>query len=172
MNLTCRCAQSLVCSWMMVLLAGCSGQSGADPIATPVKPAFYTVDHYDPSRDPHADLAMTIERASRENKRIFVQVGGNWCRWCALMSKFIENSPGVRAALEQGYLLMKVHYSPEQPNEDFLSQFPERPGYPHVFILDTNGTLVHSQATAELEAGEGYDEGAYLGFLEKWGPER
>lgn len=45
-------------------------------------------------------------------------------------------------------------------------------GYPHLFVLDADGKLLHSQNTADLEEGRGYNEGVVLAFLAKWAPKR
>ena len=50
-------------------------QSGS---STPGK-AFYYVDHYDVNRDPAKDLIEACATAKRDNKRVLVQVGGDWC---------------------------------------------------------------------------------------------
>ena len=136
------------------------------------KAAFYTVDHYDSARNPGDDLASTITRAQAEKKNILVQVGGDWCGWCKLMSKFIETDEKVRDNILENYLVMKVTWNPDNNNEAFLSQYPAIAGYPHLFVLDTDGKLLHSQDTAELEEGHGYNEVAYLEFLDKWKPSR
>jgi hypothetical protein len=39
---------------------------------------FYAVDDYDPQRDAKADLLMTIEQAKASNKRIILEIGGQW----------------------------------------------------------------------------------------------
>jgi thiol-disulfide isomerase/thioredoxin len=131
---------------------------------------FYTVDHYDESRDPTADLAKTMERANAEKKHILVQVGGDWCGWCRKMSEFIETDPAVRDLISENFVLMKVTYTNEQTNEAFLSKYPAIKGYPHLFVLDGDGKLLHSQDTAELEQGRGYNQAAYLKFLKAWLP--
>jgi thiol:disulfide interchange protein len=134
--------------------------------------AFYTVDHYDIARNADDDLAATIQRAQAEKKHILLQVGGDWCGWCHLMSNFIETNERVRENIRQNYLIMKVTYDGEQKNEAFLSRYPEIPGYPHLFMLDFEGNLLHSQGTAELEEGRGYNDTVYLEFLDKWKPVR
>jgi len=58
-------------------------------VAYAEKPSFYTVDHYDTARNPADDLAKTVTRAKAEKKRILIQVGGDWCGWCKLMSRYI-----------------------------------------------------------------------------------
>jgi hypothetical protein len=142
------------------------------PESSATKAVFYTVDHYDSARNPVTDLAATITRAKAEKKNILVQVGGDWCGWCTLMSTFIETNEKVRDTILANYLVMKVTENADNKNAAFLSQYPSIPGYPHLFVLDTNGKLLHSQGTAELEQGPGYNETAYLEFLNKWKPVR
>jgi thiol:disulfide interchange protein len=134
--------------------------------------AFYTVSHYDSARNPATDLTSTITRAQAEKKNILLQVGGDWCGWCKLMSNFIETNEKVRDTILENYLVMKVTENADNKNSAFLSQYPTIPGYPHLFVLDTNGKLLHSQGTAELEQGHSYNEATYLEFLNKWKPVR
>jgi hypothetical protein len=70
--------------------------------------------------------------------------------------------------LAQHYLVMKVNYSDENPNAAFLRAYPGIPGYPHIFVLDSDGKFLHSQGTAELEEGRSYNEKVFLEFLAKW----
>ena len=131
---------------------------------------FYTVDQYGDDRNADDDLAATMTRATTEKKRIILQVGGEWCGWCKLLTGFIEKNEAVRSSLGQNYLLMKVTYTQKQPNEAFLSKYPKIKGYPHLFVLDAAGNLLHSQDTGELEEGKGYNESKVLEFLESWKP--
>ncbi|MEX2113806.1 MAG: thioredoxin family protein [Pirellulales bacterium] len=173
---------------MTVVVVGCSAEdvkyspgaqassldngANASPAASDGSPkfAFYTVDHYDGARNTADDLAATVERAQAENKRILLQVGGDWCGWCKRMSEFIETNNAVRDTVSHNYLLMKVTHDDTQKNEEFLSQYPKISAYPHLFVLDSDGKLLHSQGTGELEEGQGYNEKVYLEFLEKWKP--
>lgn len=63
---------------------------------------------------------------------------------------------------------MKVTVTQTQQNAAFLQSYPKASGYPHLYVLDVDGTLLHSQNTAELEHGEGYSEAAFLAFLRSW----
>lgn len=132
-------------------------------------PSFYTVAHYGDERDVEADLKMTLARASTEKKRVLLQVGGEWCGWCKRLTSFIEKNETVRASVERNYLLMKVTFTPKQPNDAFLSKYPAIKGYPHLFVLDAEGNLLHSQDTGVLEDGkDGYVEDKVVAFLEEW----
>ena len=86
------------------------------------------------------------------------------------MSQYIETNERVRENIRRNYLIMKVTYDGEQTNEAFLSRYPQIPGYPHLFVLNSEGKFLHSQGTAELEEGRGYNEQVYLEFLDKWKP--
>lgn len=40
--------------------------------------SMFTVNHYDPLRDPVKDLDRTVQLASKSKKRILLEVGGKW----------------------------------------------------------------------------------------------
>jgi thiol:disulfide interchange protein len=142
--------------------AGCQ----EDVKFTPV----YVVSEFDESRDPAADLKVTVERAREEGKRILLDVGGTWCGWCKLLDTYFHENQKVAERLAKGFLVMKVNWSPGNRNEDFLGRYPEIRGYPHLFVLEKDGTLLHSQNTGDLEEGRGYNEEAVLAFLDAWAP--
>ena len=66
---------------------------------------------------------------------------------------------------------MKVSYGDGNDNDDFLSNYPKSNGYPHLFVLDSNGTFLHSQGTAALEEGRSYNEEVFMRFLNEWKPQ-
>lgn len=129
------------------------------------------VDFYDPARNPADDLTQAIVFAQKENKRILLELGGNWCIWCKYMDDFYKTHPDILQARADNYVLVKVNVSEENANEGFLSQFPEAAGYPHIYILDSDGTLLHSQNTADLEDGaDSYVPEVFMAFLKRWAP--
>lgn len=134
------------------------------------KSSLYVVDTYDPLRKPGEDLKVAVSKAKAGGKHILLQVGGEWCGWCHLMNKYFKENDKVAAVLAKNFLIVKINYSQENPNKDFLGKYPPIKGYPHIFVLDSNGKLLHSQNTAELEEGKGYNEAVVLAFLEKWAP--
>ena len=124
---------------------------------------------FDPARDPAKDVAAAAAEAKSQNKRVLVDVGGEWCVWCHLMDDFFAANPDVRSVLDANYVMVKVNWSRENKNEAFLDKLPKIKGYPHLFVLDGDGKLVHSQDTDVLELGRGYDKPKFLDFLKKWG---
>jgi hypothetical protein len=133
------------------------------------KPAagFYSVAVYNESQDPAGDLAATIERATVENKRILIQVGGEWCIWCHRISDYMETNEKVRKLTDDHFIVMKVTY-PAAKVDSFLEQYPRVEAYPHLFVLEPDGTFLHSQGTSELELEKGYNEEVFCQFLNDW----
>ena len=127
---------------------------------------------FDPSRDAAADISRATSLASAQGKRVIVDVGGEWCAWCHIMDRFVAANPDVRAFLDAHFIWVKVNFSPQNRNEAVLSRWPHIEGYPHLFVLDATGKLLHSQNTGELEAGNGYDKRRFRAFLERWAGSR
>src|SRR5690606_38389351 len=113
----------------------------------------YEREKFDPNRDAEKDIHAAIEEAKRTDKRILLDVGGEWCIWCHRLDEFFAENEYVNNFLHENFVVVKVNYSPENKNEKVLSKYPEIPGYPHFFVLDTNGKFLHSQGTGELEKG-------------------
>lgn len=143
---------------------------------------FYSVDHYDIEADPAKQLLTTLELAKQGKKTVLLQVGGNWCHWCKKMSQFMASHPEANQLLNENYVVQKVTFDQKNENKAFLSQYPKISGYPHLFVLDATGKLLHSQDTAELESKgdatgkeEGkpkppYDAERFLALLKEWSP--
>lgn len=131
---------------------------------------YIPVEKFDPSRDPEKDLNKAIEEAKKTDKRILLDVGGEWCIWCHYLDKFFEENKDVYEFMHNNYVVLKINYSKENENKEFLSEFPKIPGYPHLFVLDESGKLLHSQDTSELEKGRGHDRDKVFAFLKEWAP--
>ncbi|WP_305806565.1 thioredoxin family protein [Stenotrophomonas sp. YIM B06876] len=144
--------------------------SGNTPAAADIAAIAALNAQFDPARDPAADLEMAKVEAQRGGKRIVLDVGGEWCSWCHLLDAFMEGDAEIRRFRDANYVWMKVNYSEDNENTAFLSRFPEITGYPHLFVLDADGQLLHSQFTGELEKGKGYDRGKLFAFLKAWAP--
>jgi thioredoxin-related protein len=123
---------------------------------------------FDPSRDGAADVAHATALANAQGKRVIVDVGGEWCSWCHILDRFIEGDAQIRTLIDANYIWVKVNFSKENRNEALLARWPKVAGYPHLFVLDGNGHLLHSQDTGRLEAQGGYDRSKFLAMLKRW----
>ncbi len=124
---------------------------------------------YDPARDPFADGREAIALAQATGRRVLIELGGDWCVWCHRLDRFLERNPEVGAALERRFVLLKVNVSEENGNDEFLAGLPRVAGYPHLFVADGDGTVIHSQDMGELVEGGRYSAERFLAFVERWG---
>src|SRR4051812_24119902 len=74
----------------------------ASPQAVAAQPAKAAA-VYDESADATKDVAAAVKRAARENKRVLLDVGGNWCGWCRLLHDLFTQDAEVRSLLRAEY---------------------------------------------------------------------
>ncbi|MCO5332519.1 MAG: thioredoxin family protein [Pyrinomonadaceae bacterium] len=134
------------------------------------KAAEFIRERFDPTRDPNADLAVAVEKASVSGSNIILDLGGEWCIWCVHMDKFFFEHPELAKLRDENFVWVKVNFSPENENRAFLSIYPPAAGYPHLYVLESEGKLLHSQDTALLEYKSTYDLEKFTEFLIKWSP--
>lgn len=125
---------------------------------------------FDPTRDAAKDIQTAMKEAKASGKRIILDVGGEWCSWCHKLDKFFEDNADVNEFMHANYVVVKVNYSKENKNEAVLSRYPPIKGYPHLFVLDAEGALLHSQDTGALESGNHHDRDKVFAFLKEWAP--
>jgi thioredoxin-related protein len=123
---------------------------------------------YDPSRDPAKDLAELVKQTSQDGRRILLVVGGEWCGWCHTLERYKKENAEIADLWNKHFATLKVNWSTENKNEKFLKQYPQIPGYPHIYVLDKDGKFLHSQGTADLEQGSSYSAEKMRAFLNKW----
>jgi thioredoxin-related protein len=125
-------------------------------------------EQFDPKREPEKDIAAAVVLAKKQNKRIILDIGGEWCPWCHKLDNFFLEQKDVAEFLHKNYVVVKVNYSQENKNEMTISKYGVVKGYPHLFVLDKDGKLLHSQDTGLLETGDHHDHDKVFEFLKKW----
>jgi thioredoxin-related protein len=123
---------------------------------------------FDPARDSAKDIADGMKLAAKQHKRVLLDVGGNWCIWCHKLDGTFKSDQNVARLLNDKYVVVKVNFSPENENQAVLSKYPKIPGYPHLFVLDAKGKLLHSEDTSLLESGNHHDPAKVVAFLKQW----
>jgi thioredoxin-related protein len=125
---------------------------------------------YNPSADAKMDITKVITQAKKENKHVFLQIGGNWCGWCIAFDKKVNETEELKKILNENYVVYHLNYSKENTNSDVLKDlgFPQRFGFPVFVILDANGNRLHTQNSAYLEEGKGHSSEKVKEFLENW----
>ncbi|SDD47819.1 thioredoxin family protein [Niabella drilacis] len=127
---------------------------------------------YDPAADAQEGIRSAVSRAKKENKHVLVQIGGNWCIWCARFDQFTKTDTVADSLLKRSYIVYHLNYSKENKNLPVLASysFPQRFGFPVFLVLDKNGKLLHTQNSGYLEEGKGYSKEKVSDFLMNWTP--
>lgn len=127
---------------------------------------------YHPEEDAAAGLQKVVKAASAAHKNVFVQIGGNWCIWCARFAELTSADHQLDSALNANFIVYHLNYSKENMNLPLLAMlgYPQRFGFPVFVILNDKGTPVHIQNSEYLEQGKGYNKEKILSFLNDWSP--
>lgn len=129
-----------------------------------------TFNIYKPSENAVFALNKAIKQAKEEKKHVFVQIGGNWCVWCARFYKFTTTDAQIDSLVKADYVVYHLNYSKENKNTQLLEKlgYPQRFGFPVFVILDENGERLNTQNSEYLEQGHSYNKTKVMEFLQNW----
>lgn len=127
---------------------------------------------FDPKANADEDLSAAVAKAQKENKRIILDIGGEWCVWCRTMDNFLIKNSELARLRDENFVWVKVNFSEENENKEFLAKYPEIKGYPHLYVLEKDGKFLYSKDTAELEAGKSYNLQKFTDFLKQYSMEK
>jgi thioredoxin-related protein len=119
---------------------------------------------YDEKADAAADIKQAVAEAEKTGKRVFIEVGGEWCIWCHHMEDFFKAHADLSKLRDDNFVTVKV-----DDTQPVLSSYPPVAGYPHIFILGPDGAMLHSEDTSLIEDGKSsYDLTKFTAFLNDW----
>lgn len=131
---------------------------------------------YNPEANALADLKVAAAKATKENKHILVQVGGNWCTWCIAFHNLVNDTPILKQTINDNYEFVLVNWDKDHHNDEAMKYlgFPNRFGYPVFVVLDGTGKVLHIENSAYLETDAdgkkkvGHDVKKITSFLKGW----
>jgi thioredoxin-related protein len=113
-------------------------------------------------------IEQALAAAKRENKRVLLKIGGNWCSWCYKLSDLFHKDKAIGTILRDEYELVLIDSKADKPAIEKWQITPK--GYPYLAVLDSAGKKVIEQETGALEIGDKHDPNKVMTFLEKWKP--
>jgi thioredoxin-related protein len=125
---------------------------------------------YDPSLDGMKQIKDAVTLASKQDRHVLIQYGGNWCSWCIRFDAFCKSDSSITKIIADNYISVKLNYDPANRNNaanEFLGN-PARFGFPVFIIVDGKGKILHIQDSSLLEEGKGYNKEKVLGFFGNW----
>jgi thioredoxin-related protein len=126
---------------------------------------------YKPEENAKEKIEVAVKEAKKSGKHVLIQIGGNWCIWCARFNDFVTNDLSLDSLLNSNYVVYHLNYSKENKNTDLLAryEFPQRFGFPVFLVLNEKGDLLHTQTSWYLESGKSYDKEKVTAFFTDWG---
>jgi uncharacterized protein YyaL (SSP411 family) len=124
---------------------------------------------YDESANATDDVAAAVRRAGYEHQRVLLDIGGNWCHWCALLHDLFNTNPQIKTTLRDEYQVVYIDIGRGDKNGELLAAYGiKADGYPYLAVLGADNKLVTQQETGALENGPAHDPEKVLAFLNKW----
>lgn len=123
------------------------------PSAAPeAQPKPVREDIYDEAADARQQIAAAVAKAKKNNRRVLLQWGGNWCGWCHLLHKTMSTDRNLKRELMYEYDVVLVDAGRNGKNKDLAEHYGAKiDGYPFLTILDADGKPVTHQGTEPLE---------------------
>lgn len=150
------------------------------PPATPVTPAAPPQDVVKPAAKPkvydeQADaaqvVAAAVARAKRDNQRVLVQWGANWCGWCVWLSNLMKADAKLAEKLRAEYVVVHVDVGRFDKHLELAKSLGAQfKSIPYLSILGGDGKAVVHSNTEPFELKDGkdgahHDVGKLLEFL-------
>jgi thiol-disulfide isomerase/thioredoxin len=124
---------------------------------------------YDEKADAHADVKAALANAKRENKRVLIQWGANWCGWCLKLHGLLASDKELAKKVLYEYEVVHVDIGQRDKNMDLAKELgADFQGVPFLTILDASGEALVQQPTDPFEKGSAHDPAKLLEFLTFW----
>jgi thioredoxin-related protein len=153
----------------LLMPALANAQEAKTIVQATARPSIYNV-----KLDAREQVAKAGAIAKRDNQRLLVMFGGDWCGWCHKLHDTFKKDANIRKILLEDYKLVMV--DTKAPSAEALLKECQgdlkQVGYPFLAVLDADGKIITRQETDALEEGDHHDPRKVRDFLEKWAPEK
>ncbi|MGA0058887.1 MAG: thioredoxin family protein [Planctomycetota bacterium] len=154
---------------LFVVVAPGTAQESQKPTPLVQAPKTERKPIYDEAADAEQLVGAALAVAKRDNKRVLLMYGGNWCGWCYKLDEVFKAEPAVRRVMRDEYELVHVDIGRGDKHVELSARFGSdhrAHGYPYLTIVGADGQTVTHKDTAELEDGPKHDPAKVLEFLE------
>src|SRR6185369_16840618 len=126
-------------------------------------------DLYSADADTKKEIADALVVAGRENKRVFIVFGANWCYDCHVLDRALHEGPAGEI-FSRHFLLVHVDIGEGERNAELVKTYkiPLDKGVPAVAILHGDGRLLYSSGHGEFEAARRMLRKDLVAFLNLW----
>jgi thioredoxin-related protein len=125
---------------------------------------------YDTKADGAKQIAQAVAAAKKEDKRVLVILGANWCPWCRQLHKVFESEATVKGVLDARYVVVFVDVDGNHNRGvDIDLGDVAQNGIPQMIILDATGKKLLNKDPADLEENRSYSVPKLTEFLQAQG---
>jgi thioredoxin-related protein len=129
-----------------------------------------SADQYKDHTDAEGKIHSAVNLAKADGKNILLMFGADWCPWCRLIAKYINENGSIKAYLAENYHIVKIDVGKFDKNLDVIEKYNVKrgAGVPSLVVLNNKGEFIIFQETGSLEEGKGYSEEKFMEFLKKY----
>jgi thioredoxin-related protein len=138
---------------------------------TPLQaPAQRNPQLYPANANAGEEIREAVATATKENKRILLVFGGNWCTDCHVLDNAFHQ-PSIAPLLNGNFIVVHVDIGQYDKNLDVAKKYHVdlEKGVPSIAVLNTSGGLLYS--TSEFEKARVLSEEDVIQFLNAWKPQ-
>ena len=160
--------------WLMIgIAAACAvvatmsaWKSNAQTAPAPAAVAHHAMP-YDEAADPQRDLQAALAKARKENKRVLVVFGANWCPDCRELDKEFHAGGKTQSLVTGRYEVVKVDVGRFDKNLDFVKLYgePIKKGIPSVVVVTPTNEVVYQTKAGELADARAMGSDGIFGFF-------
>ncbi len=126
---------------------------------------------YDTAADGTKQITDALALAAKDNKRVLVQFGANWCGGCRSLHSLFESDKEISAFLQKNYVVVMIDTDNKKNKAvDLKYGNPTRYGLPVIVVLDPTGKQLTTKDSGELLEGDHHNPAKVLAFLKLWSP--
>ena len=127
---------------------------------------------YDEKADARQQVAQALAKAKKENQRVLIQWGANWCGWCKWLAATMKSDRGVSHELLYEYQVVHVDVGRFDKHMDLAKELgAEFKAIPFLTLLDADGKPLAQQNTepfeTKVDGKDGHDAKKLLEFLKQ-----
>jgi len=122
-------------------------------------------------------IDQAIARAQKENKRIVLIFGANWCPWCRRLHRAFTEAPAVLAQLRDDFVLVHIDANTRNDRkrnaavQERYGNPIQKHGLPVLVVLDGDGKHLATRETSSLSAPTDEEVARRVAaFLAQWAP--
>jgi thiol-disulfide isomerase/thioredoxin len=113
-----------------------------------------------------------VADAKKNEKRVLVQWGANWCGWCHLLHEKMAKDPALAKELLYEYNVVLVDIGRFDKNKDLAKELgADFKGVPYLTILGADGKAITNEDTEQFELADkskpGHDAAKLMECLKK-----